>query len=81
MAANPSLHAYPTPSTPKRKKTRNPYPNVGSVKANRELKQSELATLKAEDKTGWKVRHASNWRFLLISNSLYFVEFSASILP
>ncbi|KAE9387367.1 hypothetical protein BT96DRAFT_1005190 [Gymnopus androsaceus JB14] len=54
MAANPSLHASPASSTPKRRKARNPHPNVGSVKANRELKQSELATLKPEDKAGWK---------------------------
>jgi len=81
MAANPSLHASPAPSMPKRRKTRNPHPNVGSVKANRELKESELATLQPEDKAGWKVRHASNWRFLSISDSLYFIGFSASILP
>ena len=81
MAANPSLHASPGPSTPKRRKTRNPHPNVGSVKANRELKQSKLVTLQPQDKAGWKVRHAHNWRFLSISNSLYFIGFSASILP
>ena len=81
MAANPLVHASPAPSMPKRRKTQNPHPNVGSVKANCELKQSELATLQPQDKAGWKVRHASNWHFLSISNSLYFVGFSASILP
>ncbi|KAE9393964.1 hypothetical protein BT96DRAFT_998963 [Gymnopus androsaceus JB14] len=54
MAANPLLHASPASSTPKHRKAQNPHPNVGSVKANHELKQSKLATLKPEDKAGWK---------------------------
>jgi len=56
MAQNPLSQATQTPQTPKRRKGRNPHPNVGSVKANYELKQSELAKLQQEDKSAWKVR-------------------------
>ncbi|KAE9392346.1 hypothetical protein BT96DRAFT_1000439 [Gymnopus androsaceus JB14] len=65
MTANPLLHASPASSTPKRRKAQNPHPNVGSVKANCKLKQSELATLKPEDKVGWKLTgqtHVSHFK-------------------
>ncbi|KAE9400065.1 hypothetical protein BT96DRAFT_1099205 [Gymnopus androsaceus JB14] len=54
MAANPLLHASPVPSMPKHRKTQNPHPNVSSIKANHELKQSKLTMLQPEDKAGWK---------------------------
>lgn len=55
MAQNPLFQAAQTPQTPKRRKGRNPYPNVGSVKANSELKQNELGKLQQEDQSAWKV--------------------------